>query len=611
VSPWLRLWRLVAPYRLRLVLAGAFAATACLLSLASPLLIERLIRHADNGESLRMFAAPIAMLLAAVLLYASATCINSLLLGRVGLEVVRDLRSLLYSRLQKLPIAWFDRTPTGAVISRVMDDVAVVQGLVSGQTMAILIDVGTAAGVMVWIGLHSWRLLAVVLVLLPTYGFFFRLFTSRIHAGTLDVRRGLDQVFSHLKQKIDGVQVVRATAGESTEVAAFTRQLAELHQPRLHVSRLGVAFSNLCVGLGGFGATLVFAVGAWEASQGRLTAGEVIAASALAGLLFAPIVRLSELATLFEHASASLSRLSEILDAPAVPAAGNTDQPSTHTSKLMECSGLIEFDAVDFDYQAGQPVLRDVSLRIEPGTRVAVVGPTGSGKSTLMNLLLRFYGPTRGEIRLGSRPLSGIPTAELRNQLGLVPQDAIVFRDSLATNIGYGSPNATNAEILAAAQAAAVEEFAAALPRQYQTLVGEGGYPLSQGQRQRIAIARVFCKNPAVVILDEATSSLDRASERLVEQALDRLLAGRTTFIIAHRLATVVNADLIVVLNQGRIVQTGTHAELLADKGGLYRRLYDSQFGDVHQPPLGNPGRDRDIGRPVGRPARIPEPVPA
>jgi ABC-type multidrug transport system fused ATPase/permease subunit len=242
---------------------------------------------------------------------------------------------------------------------------------------------------------------------------------------------------------------------------------------------------------------------------------------------------------------------------------------------------------VTFAYRTGRPVLHDIRLTVEPGMKVALVGPTGCGKSTLLNLLMRFYDPTWGEIRLDGKPLRRLALADLRRQLGVVPQEAVIFRASLAENIRYGAPDADDARVEAAARAALVHGFATQLPQGYETVVGEGGHRLSQGERQRVAIARALCKDPALVVLDEATSALDTASEALLQAALASLLRGRTAFLIAHRLATILDADLIVVIQNGQIIQTGTHAELLEQRDGLYRQFCLRQFGDTH------PARDR------------------
>ncbi len=346
-------------------------------------------------------------------------------------------------------------------------------------------------------------------------------------------------------------------------------------------SRLGAAFSNLSVLIGGVGTALVFAVGAAEVLQGRMTPGGVVATAALAGMVFGPVARLADLAYVFEQTAASVDRLGEILDLEP-----DVLEPAPGAVKALpgpggRARGAVVFDRVGFGYRPGEPVVWDIRLNVEPGMKVALVGPTGCGKSTLVNLLMRFYDPTWGEVRLDGVPIRDLPTRALRDQIGVVLQDPVVLGMSLADNIRYGAPEADDDRVEAAARAALVHEYAEALPEGYATSVGEGGYKLSQGERQRLAIARALCKQPALVVLDEATSSLDTPSEALIQAALANLLRGRTAFIIAHRLSTIVDADLIVVMDGGLIVQMGTHPQLLADPDGLYRRLCARQFGEI------------------------------
>jgi subfamily B ATP-binding cassette protein MsbA len=567
-----RVGDLVTPYRGRVLLAFGLAALTCLLNLPTPLLVQGLVDRVAAGSgpaALPLFAAA---LLAVFALQAGVQVAGARVTGRVGLEVVRDLRHRLYARLQRVGLSYYDRTPAGSIISRLMDDVAAVQALIAGQTVTALTDLGTAlavSGLLLW---RSPRLFLVVLAFAPVYVASFRWFGRRIRSGTAAVRERLDTVFGHLKAKFDGVLVVKACAREQAEVAEFAGRIDAAHGPRVRVERMSAALSNLSLAVSGVGAALVFAVGAFEAVHGRLTPGEVVAATALAGLFFGPVGRLADLAAVFHTASASVARLGEILDQ-------ETDVPEPERPlPLVRARGLVEFDHVCFAYRAGPPVLRDVRLRVEPGQKVALVGPTGCGKTTLLNLLMRFYDPTRGEIRLDGRPLAGLALPDLRRQVGVVPQEAVIFRQSLADNIRYGAPDADDRQVEAAARAALVSGFAARLPEGYATLVGEGGHKLSQGERQRVAIARALCKDPALVVFDEATSSLDTPSEALIQAALANLLRGRTAFIIAHRLATVVGADLIVVLQAGQVIQAGTHAELLAQRDGLYRRLCLRQF---------------------------------
>jgi ABC-type multidrug transport system fused ATPase/permease subunit len=304
-----------------------------------------------------------------------------------------------------------------------------------------------------------------------------------------------------------------------------------------------------------------------------MTPGELVSAAGLAALLFGPISRLADLAGVFQQSAASLHRLGDILDR------GPTTPEPAAPARLGPVRGRVEFDRVGFGYAAGHPVLRDVRLTAEPGTTVALVGPSGCGKSTLLSLLLRFYDPTAGQIRVDGVPIADVPADQLRRQIGVVPQDGVVFRGTLADNIRYGCPDASDARVEAAARAALVHEFARRLPAGYRTVIGEGGHRLSQGERQRVAIARALCPNPPIVVLDEATSALDPAGEAQVQAALRNLLRGRTAFVVAHRVASVRDADRIVVLEEGRVVQSGTHDELLADRGGLYRRLFERPAG--------------------------------
>jgi subfamily B ATP-binding cassette protein MsbA len=581
-----RVYHLLERYRGRVILAVALAVLACLLNLPTPLLIQRFVDDAVTGSASELPAYALGLLLVFAV-QAALGLANACLLGGVGLAVVGDLRHRLYARLQRVGLSFYDKTPAGAIISRLTDDVAAVQELMTTQTLAVVTDLGTTVVVLGLLLYRSPLIFLTAAVVLPIYLLVFRRFTRQIRTGTAAVRAQLDTVFGHLKQKFDGILVVKAHAREEAEMDQFAAQINAAHQPRLQVERISATLANISTTLSGIGTALIFALGALEAIRGRMTPGEVVSAAALAALVFGPIARLSDVASAFERAAASIERIFEILDQD-----GDLPEPDVPLP-IGQVRGLVEFDQVSFCYRPNQPVIRNLRLRVEPGMKVALVGPTGCGKTTLLNLLLRFYDPTWGEIRLDGIPLRRVALAELRREIGVVPQEAVIFRQSLADNIRYGAPEANDTQVEAAATAALLHGLAGQLPDGYATLVGEGGHKLSQGERQRVAIARAICKNPALVVLDEATSSLDVRSEMLIKAALANLLRDRTAFIIAHRLATVVDADRIVVIQKGQVVQVGAHSELLAQSGGLYRQLC------LHQ--LGEPDGPRESRRPLVR----------
>ncbi len=573
------------PYRARLALALLLTTLACLFNLPIPIVVQELIDRVVTKNQWSALSFYALALFAVYIAQSLLTYFNSLVIGQIGQGVVRDLRHLLYQRLQQLGLTYYDNISSGAIIARVMDDVGAIQLFVTSQTFTIVTDLGTTIAVGGLLLARDWKLALVVLTFAPLFAFNFRYFMGRIRATNSVIREKMDVIFGNLKAKIDGSIVIKAHSREPDEDGDFAFQLHDAHVPRVRESLFGAAFSNISVAIGGLGTAVVFAAGAWEVLDGRLTPGGVVSTAALAGMVFGPVSRLADLAYVFEQTAASVDRLGEILDLePDV-----IDPEETESLALPgpggRALGAVEFDRVGFGYKIGEPVVWDVRLRVEPGMRVALVGPTGCGKSTLINLLMRFYDPTWGEIRLDGVSIRRLPMRVLRRQIGVVLQDPVIFRLSVADNIRYGAAESTDASVEQAARAALVHEFALDLPDGYATIVGEGGHKLSQGERQRLAIARALCKDPSLVVLDEATSALDTAGETLIQQALINLLRGRTAFVIAHRLSTIVNSDLIVVIDGGLITQIGTHSQLVSDQNGLYHRLCSSQFGELIRVP--------------------------
>lgn len=538
-----------------------------------PLIVQGLVDDVvapQRWDRLPVFASAFAAVLMAQALIGFA---NTLVVGHVGQRLVREMRHQLYERLQELSLGFYDKTPTGAIISRMMDDIGAIQTFITGQTFTILTDLGTTLAISLLLVSRNWRLALMVLLFVPLYGLNFRFFMKQIRATNQVIREKMDIIFGHLKEKLDGVMVVKAHAREAAEVSGFVLELEDAHGPRVQEVRLRTAFSNLSAAISGLGTASIFGAGAFEVIQGRMTPGEVISTAALAAMLFGPIARLADLAYVFEQASASVDRLGEILDLK--PDVAEPENPL----QIDDIYGQVEFDQVGFSYQSGPKVLSQFSLNIAAGQKLALVGPTGCGKTTIISLLMRFYDATEGQIRFDGFPIKQLSSLFLRQRIGIVPQEPVVFRGTISDNIRYGRPQATQEEVEAAAHAALVHDFTMELNDGYETIVGEGGHKLSQGQRQRLAIARAICMNPRLVILDEATSSLDTQTEALIQKALRNLLSGRTSIIIAHRLSTVVDCDQIVVLEQGQILQQGSHRELITDQAGKYYQLCQKQFG--------------------------------
>jgi subfamily B ATP-binding cassette protein MsbA len=496
------------------------------------------------------------------------TCFISAAMQKIAVR----LRNDLYSHLQSLSLSYFERTKVGHLISRMTSDVALVQNSASQITQLVSSPL-TIIGTMVLIFKWNWRLAAVSLVILPFMSYAITRIGHGMRGLTQAAQVRLADVAAIIQETLSATRIVKAFGMEEYEKSRFAEENQRSYGAAMRAVRRSAAISPTVEVLGIAGIAFVLWYGGNMVTKNSVPG---FTTDVLIGFLFgleriATSVRnIAGINVTYQQAMAGAERIFDVLDeTPDV-----MDAPDASPMSPME--GRVEFRDVSFAYNSGGPVLQQVSFVAEPGKQIALVGPSGAGKSTIANLIPRFYDVTDGAVLIDGTDIRRVTAHSLRDQIAIVPQETMLFSSSIRENISYGRIGASEQEVVEAAKAANADDFIRKLPQGYDTLVGERGVRLSGGERQRIAIARALLKNPKLLILDEATSSLDTASEAVVQEALDRLMSGRTTLVIAHRLSTVVNADLILALDGGRIVESGTHSELLA-RGGLYAGLYSAQ----------------------------------
>jgi len=594
-----RVWGFAQPYRSTISVFLAAILVAALLALIPPLVVRAILDTAIPEADRRLIVILAALAVVAALADAALQILQRWCSARIGEGLIADLRVALYAKVQRLPVAFFTRTPTGSITSRLNNDVVGAQSALTSTLGSVVSNVVVLVTTLATMLALEWRLTALSLIVLPM----FIVPAKRVGRRLQDISRQQMQFNATMNTQmterfnVAGALLVKLFGDERRELGTFSTQANAVRDAGVRSAMLGRVFFVALGLVGAIGTAAIYGIGAWLVVDGDITAGTLVALAALVTRIYQPLTGLTNARVDLMTSMVSFERVFEVLDAPEPI----TDRPGAFD--LVDCRGSVTFDAVTFRYPSAESVavtsmeqqtipgadpdrdvLRGVSLDIAPGETVAVVGSSGAGKSTLIALVPRLYDVTSGAVRIDGTDVRDLTLTSLRSAIGVVTQDPHLFHTSIGDNLRYARPDASDADLVAACRAARIHDTIAALPDGYDTVVGERGYRLSGGEKQRLAIARLLLKDPAIMILDEATSHLDMENESLVQDALETALAGRTAIVIAHRLSTIRSADRIAVVDDGRIAEIGTHDDLVAADG-----LYAQQLraGELLAEPLG------------------------
>ncbi|MFZ1763168.1 MAG: ABC transporter ATP-binding protein [Nitrospira sp.] len=569
-----RFYPFLKPYVPRMIAAAVMVMAVAAVNLALLRLGGTLWDVITVQHDADRMAQMILLLLGLVLLQGLCSMGHSYLTAWVSQRVMADFRTHLFAHLQTLSVNFFSKRRTGELMSRLMNDVTVIQNVVTDTPIDAAKQVVTFIGGAGFLFAMNWQLCLLILVLLPLLVVVAKLFGRRLRAHSTTIQDQTASVSTLVEEVIAGIRVVKSFVQTKREEQRFVTQVQTAMELSLRRATIMAWFVPTITFVTFASAAAVLWYGGRQVIDGTVSPGDLFAFVLFAGILIGPFGSAARVFAQIKEAQGAMQRVFEILDtyAEIADAPGAVDLPPIR--------GHVRAEHISFAYDPRQPILSDLSFEAKPGELIAIVGPTGSGKTTIMNLLHRFYDPTAGRLTVDGHDVKDVRLDSLYRQIALVPQDTILFGGPIRDNIRYGREDASEEEMIAASKAAHAHEFIVGFPDGYQTIVGEKGINLSGGQRQRVAIARAILKNPRILLLDEATSALDTESERLVQEALERLMVNRTTFVVAHRLSTIQRADRILVLNKGKIVEEGTHAALLEQRG-LYHYLYTLRLSEL------------------------------
>lgn len=566
-----RLLLYAKPYSGRLMLAFLFTSVAAAGNLFVPWILKDVIDKVLMNKDIFLLNTIAVTIVIVFFIRGICFYAQTYLMSYVGQKVIIDIREAVYRKLQFLSLGYFEKRQTGTIMSYVTNDVGALQGSIIESATDFVTEMSILIGSLALMFNLHWKLSLLTLITMPLVAKAMDLFGKKLKRTSGIMQERAADITAVLQETISSVRVIKSFVREEYEIARFVKENYANFRAQMKNAQVMATLTPVIELIAAIGVTFLIWYGGFEVINGNLTAGALIAFLVYATNLANPIKRLSRIYGNVQKAMAAAERVFSVLDE-------KTDiVEKENATELKAVIGKVDFKAVTFKYNENEVILKDINLEVKAGQMVAIVGPSGAGKTTIVNLLPRFYDPVAGNIYIDDVNIADVTLASLREKIGIVPQETVLFNGSIYDNILYGDLTATTEEVMAAAKAANAHDFIMQMADQYQTQIGERGSKLSGGQRQRIAIARAILKNPRILILDEATSALDTESEKLVQDALDKLMAGRTSFVIAHRLSTILQADMIIVMEKGQIVEQGSHEELLK-LDGLYSGLYKLQF---------------------------------